>query len=586
MRRLSVLFIALLTACASVQTVPQKASQAAQPVHLVIVGTTDVHGWLSTHDTREVKYGGLALFGSYISAIRAANPGRVLLVDSGDLFQGTLESNYFEGEPVVRAYNLLGYTAAAVGNHEFDYGPVGPDATAKKPGQDPVGALKKNAAAAEFPFLSANMVEKATGRTPDWSRPYTIVDVAGVRVGLIGISTPQTPVTTMPANVTALAFTDPVPATVAAAAELRAKGADAVIVLAHMGGRCTNVQDVNAISTCEPNQEAMEFLGKLPAGTVDAYFGGHTHSEMRHFINGVAATQALAYSAEFSTIDLYVDPAKHRVDATKTNIRPLTMICPSVYAGTETCDARLAPKGAALVPRTFEGQPIAADSRIATVLQPYLEKVAARRNEKLGARVAAPIGRAYSGESALGNLLTDAMRQAYSADVAFMNSGGIRANLTAGEVTFGEIYEISPFDNYPAIAMMTGGQLSDMLRTTTGGDRGILQVSGLKYTVDAALDANKPAGERNRLVSVTLPNGSPLNPDKLYKVVLPDFLVNGGEGLSRMMKSVPLDRVTIDSERTLHDLFAVELPKFPQPLQSKVEGRITILNAPAASSER
>ena len=587
MRRLPVLLIALLAACASVQPVPQNAPPAAvavqQPVHLVIVGTTDVHGWLSTHDTRDVKYGGLALFGSYVNALRAANPGRVLLVDSGDLFQGTLESNYFEGEPVVRAYNLLGYTATAVGNHEFDYGPVGPDATARKPGEDPVGALKKNAEAAKFPFLSANMTEKATGRTPAWARPYTMVDVAGVRVGIIGISTPQTPSTTMPANVTALRFSDPVSATIAAASELRAKGADAVIVLAHMGGRCTNVNDVTATSTCEPNQEAMEFLQKLPAGTVDAYFGGHTHAEMRHFINGVPATQALAYSAEFSTIDLYVDPARHHVDAAKTTIRPLTMICPSVYAGTETCDARLAPKGATLVPRIFEGQQIVPDPKVAEVLQPYIEKVAARRNEKLGIRVAAPIGRAYSGESALGNLLTDAMRQAFSADVAFMNSGGIRANLRPGETTFGEIYEISPFDNYAAIVMMSGAQLSDMLRVTTGGNGGVLQVSGLHYTVDMALDANKPAGQRNRLVSVTLPNGDPLDVNKLYKVVLPDFLVNGGEGLSRMMKGVPPERVTIDMERTLHDVFAAELPKFPQPLQAKTEGRITILNAPPSS---
>jgi 5'-nucleotidase len=482
----------------------------------------------------------------------------------------------------VRAYNLLGYTAAAVGNHEFDYGPVGPDATARKPGQDPVGALKKNAELAKFPFLSANMTEKATGRTPQWASPYTMVDVAGVKVGLIGISTPQTPVTTMPANVTALAFGDPVPAAVAAARELRAKGADAVVVLAHMGGRCTNVSDVSATSTCEPNQEAMEFLNKIPAGTIDAYFGGHTHAEMRHFVNGVAATPALAYSAEFSTIDLYVDPVTHHVDTAKTQIRPLTMICPSVYAGTETCDARLAPKGATLVPRTFEGQPIAADVKVAEVLKPYLDKVAVRRNEKLGVRVAAPIGRAYSGESALGNLLTDVMRQAYSADVAFMNSGGIRANLQPGEVTFGQIYEISPFDNYPAVVMMTGAQLSDMLRVTTGGGGGVLQVSGLRYTYDVALDAGKPAAERNRLIAVTLPNGDPLDPNKLYKVVLPDFLVNGGEGLSRMMKGVPPERVTIDMERTLHDVFASELPKFPQPLQAKVEGRITILNAPPA----
>src|SRR6266545_8185099 len=118
MRRFLALFIFLLAACAT-------APPARPPVHVVIVGTTDVHGWFNGHVGKEMQYGGVALFASYLNALRAENPN-IIVVDSGDLFQGTLESNFFEGEPVIRAYNLIGYAAAAVGNHEFDYGPVGP----------------------------------------------------------------------------------------------------------------------------------------------------------------------------------------------------------------------------------------------------------------------------------------------------------------------------------------------------------------------------------------------------------------------------------------------------------------------------
>src|SRR5438477_255949 len=128
MKRSFAFAVFLLAACASVPLAPPPARE---PVHLVIVGTTDVHGWFAGHDDmtpdkRKIHTGGLAIFASYVDALRANNPGRVVVVDSGDLFQGTLESNYFEGEPVVAGYNAIGYTAAAVGNHEFDYGPVGP----------------------------------------------------------------------------------------------------------------------------------------------------------------------------------------------------------------------------------------------------------------------------------------------------------------------------------------------------------------------------------------------------------------------------------------------------------------------------
>src|SRR5881394_3769052 len=145
-RGLIVLLFVLLASCA---TAP--ATAPTTPVHVVIVGTTDVHGWFNGHDevaadkTTQVHFGGLSTFSAYLDALRAANDGRVIVVDSGDLFQGTLESNLFEGELVVDGYNAVGYTAAAVGNHEFDYGPVGPDSVARKPGDDPLGALKQNA---------------------------------------------------------------------------------------------------------------------------------------------------------------------------------------------------------------------------------------------------------------------------------------------------------------------------------------------------------------------------------------------------------------------------------------------------------
>ena len=570
-----VLFL-LASGCASVAPPP------AEPVHVVLVGTTDVHGWFAGHvETPEgggegVLWGGLPALGSYVATLRAQHPGRVIVVDAGDMWQGTLESNLFEGEAMVRGYNVVGYAAAAVGNHEFDFGPAGPDAIARTAEQDELGAVKRNAALAAFPFLSANMVEKASGRTPPWAKRYTIVRAGAARVGIIGLSTPDTPNVTMAANVISLSFTDPVAATVSAARELRAQGVDAVVAVAHMGGRCTSTHDPHDVSSCDADNEAWQLLQKLPAGTIDAYFAGHTHAQMRHYVNGVPAAQAAPYSREFSTIDLWIDTASDRV--TRSEIRPHTMICTHVYEGTERCDPRNAPAGAKLVPRVFHGTTITPDPRVIRTIDPFLRRVAAKRDEKVNIRVATPFSRTFSGESPLGNLIADALREYAATDFAFMNSGGIRAELPAKELTYADIFAVSPFDNYPAVVAMTGAQIVETLRLTSTGVRGIMQVSGLRYTVDAAKDDDKPAAERNRIVSVTRADGTPLDPNAIYTVAMPDFVAAGGDNTSPVMSTIPRDRINIAYARPIRDVLVEMWSRRPQPLEPKTEGRITVLN--------
>ena len=577
MKRFLVLLVFVL-GCATATPPP------AEPVHVIIVGTTDVHGWFNgrvevpKEGGEGVAFGGLPLLASYVQALRAENGGRVLVVDSGDMFQGTLESNLFEGEPVIRAYNAIGYTAAAVGNHEFDFGPIGPDVAGDQPGEDPVGALKRNAGIARFPFLSANMVERSTGKPPQWVKPSIIVNAGAARVGIIGLSLEDTPNVTMEINVRALQFTDAVEATIREATALRQAGADAVIVIAHNGGRCRDMNDENNIGSCEPDHGGMRYLRALPPGTIDAFFGGHTHSQMRQIVNGVPALQALAYSQEFSAIDLWVDPAANRVIPEKTSLRPHTMICRVVYSGTDRCDARNAPAGATLVPRVFSGKTIEPDARVREVINPYLDRVAAKRNQKLGITTTAPFTRTAIRESSLGNFVADSLRHWAGADIALMNSGGIRANLRAGDLVYSDIFEVSPFDNYPAVVMMTGQQVIDALRATSGGGRGILQVSGIKYVIDESRDADKPPEQRDRLVSATLENGEPLVLDKLYKVVMPDFLVQGGDAMAGPMKGVPRELVTVHQDRPLRDVVIESLQKRGGPFSPKTDGRITVIN--------
>jgi 5'-nucleotidase len=323
--------------------------------------------------------------------------------------------------------------------------------------------------------------------------------------------------------------------------------------------------------------EAWDLLQKLPKGTVDAFFAGHTHAQMRHFVNGIPAAQGAAYSREFSIIDLWVDTAHDKV--TKSEIRMPTMICTHVYEGSEQCDPRNA-KGAKLVPRVFDGATIEPDQRVVRVIDPFLRRVSAKREQKVNVTVAKRLTRGAANESPLGDLITDAMREYAATDFALFNSGGIRSDLPAKELIYADVFAVSPFDNYPAIVKMTGAQIAEVLRLTTTGMRGITQVSGLKYTVDATKDNDKPADQRNRILSVTREDGTPLDPDAIYTVAMPDFIAYGGDNTNPVMSTIPRERIQISYARPIRDVLAEMWAKRAQPLEPKTYGRITVLNPP------
>jgi len=296
--------------------------------------------------------------------------------------------------------------------------------------------------------------------------------------------------------------------------------------------------------------------------------------------------QSLAYSREFSTLDLWVDPSAHHV--TRSELRKPTMICAAVWSGTESCDPRNQPANSTLVPRTFEGVAMMPKSDVAAIFQPYLQQVAAKRNEPLGVRNTARITRSYSKESQLGDLLADLLREGTGADIAFVNAGGVRSDIRAGDLTYSDLFEVVPFDNYPAVVQMTGAQIAEILRLNTNSDRGLLLPSGLHYTSDTKRDADKPADQRNHLVSITLDNGQPLDPNATYRVALPDFLSAGGDGFAPVMQQISADRINVDQSKPIRELLIEVLKKRAAAnggvLQAPTLGRITILN-PAKSGD-
>jgi 2',3'-cyclic-nucleotide 2'-phosphodiesterase (5'-nucleotidase family) len=260
MRSALLLLLLLLPSCASHRASRRASPRARSRVVISLVGTNDLHGRIAL----------LPWLGGHLANLRSARraDGAVLLVDAGDLFQGTLASNLTEGAAVVRAYNALGYAAAAIGNHEFDYGPSGEATFPRAPSDDPRGALRARAREASFPFLAANIVEASSGNSPRWDNvsPDLLTTVAGVRVGIVGVSTEATPTTTLAVNFRGLAMRPLADTVSARAASLRARGAAVVVVLAHAGGACRRFDQPDDLSTCDAREEVFELARALPEG--------------------------------------------------------------------------------------------------------------------------------------------------------------------------------------------------------------------------------------------------------------------------------------------------------------------------------
>ncbi|WNG49303.1 bifunctional metallophosphatase/5'-nucleotidase [Archangium minus] len=570
---------------------PPALQAPTEPVRLTLVATNDFHGWIMPHTTSlseglQVEEGGAAVFAGYVSRLRADNPGGVLLVDAGDLFQGTLASNLTEGAVVIDVYNHLGYDAAAVGNHEFDYGPVGPKSV-PAPGEDPVGALTARIRQARFPLLTVNVRDAASGQHPAWlgNDGTRLVTLKGVKVGIVGLTTPSTPRISNPAHMVNLRFDDMVPTTLEAVSRLRAQGAEVVVGLAHAGGKCSDLSNPRDNSSCDrKDDEILDFVEALPPGTLDAVFAGHTHQPMGHFFGEVPVVATSGLGRSFSVVELFVDPASRKVLTGSTRIQAAVPVCTRVETTTGSCNARkLKDVGAAaqFVPATFLGQPVVPDPAVEALVRTSLAHVDEVQRRPIGVTVPALLWRNYEDESALGDVLTDELRAMEGADFALMNAGGLRAELAAGNPTYGDIYRVLPFDNTVAVVTLTGAELRRLLEIAYGGGVSVFQVSGLKVSL-----ASCPA--KDRLREVTLADGRPLRPDALYRGVMPDFLARGAEGLSAVLGSVPESRIDLGASRELNlrEALIARWSSRKMPLVAPALGRIRYVEDGAQCPQR
>lgn len=449
------------------------AAEPGDSVTVNIMHTNDLHGnllpkkkadTLATWDDFREQEGGAAAMTTIIKDYRRKSiqdKSHFLLLDAGDMSMGTSISGKFKGEPVIEVMNRQGYDAATLGNHEFDWG---------------MEPLKNMIQRANFPVLSANIRDRQGKPIAD-TKPYMIKDLGDVKVGVVGVITPETVHMNTREEVKSFHIEDPVETLKKTVPEMKKNGADMIVVLSHAGLK----DDVRM---------AREAPG------LDVIIGGHTHDalEVPLKVNGTIIAQTGSSGKKIGRIQLKWNKNRKKVISSNGCLIPV------------------------------DPQEVKPDREISDVIAGYKAKIDEVMNVELGRLEEDLVSPDDGGETNLGNMLTDAMREKTGADVALLNSGSIRTNLIKGEVTYGDIYNVFPFESQLTSVEMPGSHLLQILDEAAGKERDArLQVSGMNITYNSS----KPAGQR--VIQARLDNGETISANKKYKVATIDYLLGGGD---------------------------------------------------------
>lgn len=523
MRKIVVL---LLVGLLVVGLVPLAAAQdEAEPFTMTIMHTNDTH---AHHEPDSDGNGGVARQATVVQQIRD-EVANTLLLDAGDRFTGTLYHQRYRGSENATIMNLLGYDAMTLGNHEFD------------DGDETLAAFLTEL---DFPVVVSNMDFSASDVLADLVLPYTVLEVGGEQVGIIGLITPETDILSSPGE--DLVFdVDLAGAAQAAVDELTGQGVNKIIALTHIGYRWDT-----------------ELAGQVSG--VDIIIGGHDNT----LLSNVYANAAGPYPVELES-------------ASGEPVLVVQAYTETVYLG--RLDVAFDDAG---VLTDWEGDTILLSRYIMPdpVMQDLVDELAGPIEElkqtPVGETAVYLVGDrsvCRVAECNLGNLIADALRMETDADVALQNGGGIRADIPEGEVTLGQVLTVLPFGNLVSTMSLSGADLWDALENGVSQVEDVagrfLQVSGLRYT----WDASQPPGSRIVSAEVLNPDTGeyePLDLEELYFVATNDFMRNGGDGYAMFAENAlnpydfgsPLDAVVAD------------YIKANSPVAPEVEGRITRLN--------
>jgi len=505
---------------------------------LTIIAFNDFHGNLESPgkfranaQSPEVPAGGVDYLAGYVAYLKAQNKYNVV-VSVGDLTGASpLISALFHDEGTVEAMNRLGLEINAVGNHEFDKGKRelrrlqrgGCSTLDANTCEGATAGMRAHFAGARFQYLAANVVDTSTGKT--LFPAYTVKTYHGIKVAFIGLTLRDTPAVVTAAGVAGLRFADEASTINAAVHELKRRGVESVVVLIHQGGAQTGkTVDINDCAGGLDGTPIKTIVSQLD-DAVRLVISAHTHAAYICRIPGrsgdpVLVTSAASYGRVLTNIDATIDTQTGKMTAVTARN---TVV--------DRSNTAINPDPA--VQRIVD--------RYATLTAPVVKRVVGSATAEISRTPN------EAGESAMGDLIADAQLEATStanagaAQIAFMNDGGIRAGLTDGEVTVGELYTAQPFGNSLVTMTLTGAQIKTALeeqfkgcalgapaaKDSRASDQ-LLQVSqGFSYTWS---QADVACGKVDA-ASITL-HGVTVTPTASYRITANSFLADGGDQIS------------------------------------------------------
>lgn len=549
--------LSLLCGCGAAAEATAEATAAETTEDIILIFTNDVHCGIET----DIGYAGLA---SYVADCREQTP-YVTLIDCGDAIQGEVIGTVSQGSYIVDIMNELDYEYAILGNHEFDYG------------MEQLSSLMETA---EAQYLGANIEYTGEGESALQAlTPYALETYGDTTVAFIGVTTPFSTTSSSPTN-----FMDEDGNFVydfysgdageklytlvqTYADECRAQGADYVILLAHLG----DVEETSPYTSVEVIENTTG---------IDAVLDGHAHSVIpSRVVDNEAGEDVILVST-----------------GTKLNNIGRLVITPAggIYGGLIS---------------DYEEKDETVDAFVQSVKALYEERVnrvVASSDVALSCYDNAGIRLVRNRETTIGNLCADAYRDVTGADVAIVNGGGVRADLPAGDITYADIIAIHPYGNTLCMVEATGQEILDALEVASrftqseyvadglalGEDGGFLSVSGMRYTIDTAVESTvvmdeneffvEVAGER-RVKNVEVLNGEtgeyePIDPSATYTLACHNYIIKeGGNGQNMFMDNeLLIDEAMLDYE-VLINYLTETLNGELSALYSEVEGRITVL---------
>jgi 2',3'-cyclic-nucleotide 2'-phosphodiesterase (5'-nucleotidase family) len=491
---------------------PSPSGEALKTLNIIY--TNDIHGTiLPIEDKKKFPagegLGGVSCMATVIRKLKEETEGNNLLLDGGDFAQGSYESSLTRGKTMIEVMNNLGYDAIEIGNHEFDW--------SRKALEDMVGESK-------CPVLGGNVINEHE-RLLNGIVPYTIKEVNGLKVGIIGIITPETKEIASPKNVEGLEFLNQKETVEKYISELRGKGVDLITVLSHCGDK-------------EDEKLAKEVRG------IDIIVGGHSHTAMEEAkkINDTIIVQSGSHSKFVGNLQINIDSQSKKILSCNNKLIAVT------------------------------NQTITPDPQVEKIIAPVVEEGGKKKSEVMGiTEVALTHDRSRVTESIMGNVLTDSMREATGAVVAVMNSGGIRSQIKKGQITFGDLYRVLPFDDVIVSMDLTGNDIKALMENSASRIKGNLHISGM--TVD--IDPLKASGERVSNIKI---QGKPLDYNSTYRMATGDFLARGGDWYDTFKNSKNVkyhNKMIID---VLKDYVKSHSPLTPDT--AKIEGRLNFLSPP------